>query len=130
MALTKRVKVGGAYYKGYKCVVASASSEYVVYIENASGAALNSVSMTPDGYGVGDTMKLIHYNSLSGGGSIVAILAEDLYNIGKNASVLLDFPAAELVNSGDSIKFVYVNTASVAMNVYLIAEFVGLKKTA
>ena len=43
---------------------------------------------------------------------------------------MFDFPAAELVNSGESVKFTYVNAASVAMNVYLIAEFVGLKKTA
>ena len=60
----------------------------------------------------------------------MAIIAEDLYNVGKSASIMLDFPAAELVNNGESLKFTYVNTASVAMNVYLIAEFIGLKKTA
>lgn len=130
MALPKRVKVGGAYYKGYKCAVSSAAATYVTYIENAGGAAMNSISLTPDQYGVGDTMALTHYSKSSGAGNIIAIIAEDLNNVGKNASVMLDFPAAELVNSGESVKFAYINTASVAMNVYLIAEWVGIKKTA
>lgn len=130
MALPKRVKVGGGYYKGYKCVVSSASAAYSTVIVNTAGAAMNALSVTPDEYGAGDTMKIIHYNDASGTGTILAVIAEDVYNVGKNASIMFDFPAAELVKNGESVKFTYTNTASVAMNVYLIAEFVGLKKTA
>ena len=130
MALNKRVKVGGGYYKGYICVVNSASADYSVVIVNTGGAAMNALSVTPDDYGAGDTMQLVHYNDASGTGTVMAILAEDINNVGKNASIMFDFPAAELVNKGESVKFTYVNSASVAMNVYLIAEFVGLKKTA
>lgn len=130
MALHKRVKVGGGYYKGYVCTVNSASADYSVVIVNTGGAAMNAISVTPDEYGAGDTMKLVHYNDASGTGKILAILAEDINNVGKNASIMFDFPAAELVNAGESVKFTYVNTASVAMSVYLISEFVGLKKTA
>jgi len=130
MALHKRIKVGGGYYKGYKCVVSSAAADYSSIIVNTSGAAMNALSVTPDEYGSGDTMKIVHYADAAGTGTVLAILAEDINNVGKNASIMFDFPAAELVNSGESVKFTYVNAASVAMNVYLIAEFVGLKKTA
>jgi len=130
MALTKRIKVGGGYYKGYKCVVSSAAADYSSVIVNTSGAAMNALSVTPDEYGSGDTIKVVHYNDASGTGTVLAILAEDINNVGKNASIMFDFPAAELVNDGESVKFSYTNAASVAMNIYLIAEFVGLKKTA
>ena len=130
MALAKRVKVGGAYYKGYVCPVSSAPGNYTVVITNASGAAMNGITITPDDYGSLDTMKVEHFNDTGGTGSCLAILAEDLHNCGPFSSVPLDFPAAELVNNGECIKFTYINTASIAMNVYLIAEFMGLKKTA
>ena len=130
MALSKRVKIGGAYYKGYVCVVSSTPGNYTTVITNTSGAAINGVSITPDDYGALDTMKVEHFNDSVGTGSCLAILAEDIHNVGANSGILLDFPSMELVNSGESIKFTYINTASVAMNVYLIAEFVGIKKTA
>jgi hypothetical protein len=130
MALTKRIKVGGGYYRGYVCSVASASGNYTTVIANTSGAAINGISITPDQYGALDKMKVEHMNDAAGTGSTLAILAEDIYNVGRNAAIMLDFPAAELVNNGESVKFTYINTASVAMNVYLIAEFVGIKKTA
>ena len=130
MALPKRIKVGGGYYRGYKCIVSSASGSYNSVIANTSGAAINGISITPDDYGAGDMMRVVHHADADGTGRVMAIIAEDLYNVGKSASIMLDFPAAELVNNGESIKFTYVNTASVAMNVYLIAEFIGLKKTA
>ena len=130
MALAKRVKIGGGYYRGYKCAVASASGNYTTLIVNTSGAAINGITITPDDYGAGDSMKVEHFNDTGGTGSCLAILAEDLHNCGANSSIQLDFPAAELVNNGECIKFTYVNTASIAMNVYLIAEFMGMRKTA
>lgn len=130
MALTKRIKIGGAYYKGHSCAVMSASGEYTVVMTNTIGAALNSISITPDGYGAGDTMKVEHRGDTDGTGEIQAILAEDINNLGKGAGITLDFPAAELVSPSESVVFTYINTASVAMNVYLIAEYVGIRKTA
>ena len=129
MALGKKVKIGGSYTRGYTCVVSSASGEYNKVIVNTSGAAINGISVTPDQYGVNDTWKLQHMDDASGTGSVVAILAEDIPNVGKGASIMLDFPALEKIDSGKCLNFIYTNTASVAMNVYLIAEFVGLKKT-
>lgn len=130
MALTKRSRIGGGYYKGYKCAVSVAAGDYVTYLINTSGAAINGISVTPDGYGAGDTMKIEHYSDTAGTGSCMAILAEDIYNQGAGSVVMFDFPAMELVQNGESIKFTYINAASVAMNVYLIAEYVGIKKTA
>lgn len=129
MALPKRIKVGGGYYKGYLCSVSSASGNYTTVITNTSGAAINGLSITPDQYGSGDTMKVEHMNDADGTGKTLAVIAESIYNVGKNAAIMLDFPAAELVNNGESVKFTYINTASIAMNVYLIAEFVGIRKT-
>ena len=130
MALGKRVKVGGAYYRGYYCIVSSTPGNYTTLITNTSGAAINGMSITPDDYGVLDKMKVEHFSDADGTGSCMAILAEDIHNAGANSGILLDFPAMELVNPGESIKFTYVNTASVALNVYLIAEFIGIRKTA
>lgn len=130
MAIGKRVKVGGSYYKGYKCTVSAASGDYVALIVNTSGAAINGISITPDGYGALDTMKVEHYDDIGGTGTVLAILAENIYNQGAGSPIMFDYPAMELVNNGECIKFTYTNTASVAMNVYLIAEFVGIKKTA
>lgn len=129
MALQKRIKVGGGYYLGSKCIVSSASGGYTAVIVNTSGAAINGISITPDAYGAGDTMKLEHMNDSSGTGQVLAILAENIHNVGGGATIMLDFPAAELVNNGESVLFTYTNTASVAMNVYLVSEFVGIKKT-
>jgi phosphoribosylaminoimidazole (AIR) synthetase len=130
MALQKHIKVGGGYYKGYKLSVGATPGDYTSIVVNTSGAAMNGLSITPDGYGVGDTMKVEHFDDASGTGNCLAILAEDIHNAGANSAVMLDFPAAELVDRGESIKFTYTNTATVAMNVYLIAEYVGIKKTA
>lgn len=130
MALPKRTRIGGGYYEGYTCPVLSAPGNYTVIVSNTSGAALNGLSITPDEYGAGDYMKVEHFNDAAGTGSCMAVLATNVHNAGANSSITLDFPAMELVERGECIKFTYVNTASIALNVYLIAEFVGIKKTA
>ena len=129
MALPKSIKIGGAYYKGYMCAVAATTGDYDAILVNTKGAALNSISITPDGYGSGDSRALQHYSDAAGTGSILSIIGESMYNIGKNVPINLDLPAAELINAGECAKFVYTNTAGVALNVYLLAEYVGLKKT-
>ena len=129
MALTKRIKVGGSYYKGYKCTVGAGPGDHTLVIAPGRNGAINSISVTPDGYGIGDTMSLKHYSDASATEDILAILAEDIYNAGKGATVSLDLPAAEKVNSDESLLFTYTNVAGVAMNVYIIVEFVGIRKT-
>lgn len=130
MAVPKRIKVGGAYYKGAKCAVSSAAASYTTVIVNTSNAAINGISITPDEYGADDTMEVRHFNDTAGTGTCLAIIAENMYNVGKSATIMLDFPAAEQILSGESIKFTYINAASVAMNVYLLSEYLGIRKTA
>ncbi len=129
MALPKRIKVGGSYYKGYECSVGATPGEHTVVLVNPSGSAINSISITPDGYGAGDHMKLEHFTRNDGTGDVLAILAEELFNAGSGLTINLDFPAAELVNAGESLLFTYTNVAGVAMNVYLIVEYIGIRKT-
>lgn len=129
MALPKQIKIGGAYYQGYKLAVSSATGAYSSVIVQTKAMALNSFSVTPGTYGAGDTFSLTHYNDASGTGVILAILATSIYNVGKSATIMLDFPAAEQINAGQSLKFTYTNSATLAMDVYMIAEVVGITKT-
>ena len=130
MASPKRIKVGGGYFKGTQIDVLGASGEYNVVITNTDGAALNGLSIVPDGYGAGDTIKVEHIADLAGTGRVMAILAEDINNVGANSPIALDFTAAELVGTNESLVVTYINTASVAMNVYIVAEWIGVRKTA
>jgi len=129
MALAKRIKIGGSYYKGEKCVVGAGAGDYTVVITTPTGAAVNSISITPSAYGAGDTMKIEHFDDLLGAGELLAILMEGVYNTGARATTNLDFPAAELLNKGECLVFTYTNVAGVAMDIYLTIEFVGIKKT-
>lgn len=131
MALGKWVHKGGTYYKGGSISVNSASAQYSTVIALTSTASLASVSITPNTLGAGDTFRVIHYDDADGTGNIIAVLAEDVNNVGANAAVTLEFPGIVNVNSGQSIKFIHVNTASIAGTTYVVAEFAGMaKKTA
>ena len=129
MALGKRIKVGGAHYQGYAIAVASASGEYTQVIVQTGGMAVNSVSVTPSTYGALDTWKLVHHMGTGGTGDIVAVLAQSMNNMGANAAIMLDFPAAERVDAGESLMLTYLNTASIAGTVFVVVESVGLQKT-
>ena len=128
MALAKRIKIGGGYFKGHVLAVASDTGSYVLVMTN-DNAVINGISITPDAYGVGDTMKLEHRADIAGTGRVISILAEDINNIGANAVVGLDLPSAEPINSDESLVLTYINTAGVAMNVYTIVEYIGINKT-
>ena len=129
MALPKRIKIGGGYYKGYHCIVSADTGDYTTLITHTSGMAVNSITITPDNYGAGDKMKVEHFSDSLGVGKCLAILAEDIYNAGASSTFHIDLPAAELVDTGESVKFTYTNVAGVALNVYLIVELIGVKKT-
>ncbi len=128
MALPKRIKVGGSYYKGYTLSVGASTGAYPLIIAQTSGLAVNSLSVTPGAAGVGDTWKLRHYNDNSGTGKVTALLAEDIPNMGKNATVMLDFPAAEKVDTGECLRLDYTNVAGTGMSVFVIVEAVGIHK--
>lgn len=124
MALPKRVKSGGSFYEGYKLDVATASGDYpIAIIPSNTSFAVNGVSITPSSTGDGDYFSLLHVNTTATvGGGTVAILATNVYNIGGGVSIMLDFASLELVKPGESLRFVYHNTASQPMMVYVTVE--------
>ena len=127
MALTKRTKQGGSYYKGYELIVSSSAGDYILDISETGYSTINSLSITPDTYGAGDTMQLSHMNS--GTTDTIAILADSIYNPGANLATMFDFPALEMMGAGEVLRFTYTNTATEALNVHLIVEYVGITKT-
>ena len=130
MAIGKRVKIGGGHFLGSKVAINAASGEYTKVLTTTDGAAVNGMTITPDAYGAGDTMKIEHYADAAGTGRVMALIATGIPNMGRLVPIALDFPAAEKIGTGESLVFTYLNTASVAMNVHLITEYIGLRKTA
>jgi hypothetical protein len=126
MALPKRVKVGGSYYKGHLLPVSSSTGNYpLAIVPSTTGHAVNGVSITPELYGTGDYFGLYHYSTTAtSGGTLIKTLAESIYNVGGGVSIMLDFATLELVNPGESLRFVYTNAATTAMNVYVTVEVV------
>ena len=119
MALPKRVKIGGSYYKGYKLVVGAAPGDYVIDMTLTVGCAVNGITVIPDNYGVGDYFSLAH---LDASNKLIKQLADTVYNVGANAAWLFDFVAMELMNAGEKFRLTYTNVAGVAMNVYTNVE--------
>ena len=126
MALTKRIMVGGSYYKGYELAVSDDVGDYVLDMTlTTKSCAANGISVTPDANGSGDYFKLEHLNSDN---VVQARLAETIHNIGKNVTIHLDFPAAELMDAGNKMRLTYTNVAGVAMNVHTILERLTVKE--
>ena len=124
MALDKRTKIGGAYFQGFRLIVSSAPGNYVLDMAQTGAAGINSLTVIPDQYGAGDTLTISHMNSDT---TITkATLATNLYNMGRNVSQVFDFPALEDMRTGESLRLTYVNTASIAMNVYTLVEYIGI----
>lgn len=123
MAIAKRVKEGGCYYKGTILPVSSASGDYVAFlsITGTGGCAVNSLSIVPSQAGAGDTIRVEHVSGTTGS-NVIATLAETIPNIGAGIPINFDFIAMEKVSGGNSIKVTYTNTASIAMNVFLVVE--------
>ena len=120
MALPKLVKVGGSYYKGFKLTVSADVGNYALDMTLADKAcAANCLSVTPDAYGAGDYFKVEH---LDASNNVIALLIENVYNIGKNVTQIFDFPSLELLDAGHKIRLTYVNVAGTAMSVYTTLE--------
>lgn len=120
MALTKRPMVGGAYYKGYVLAVGAAPGDHVtnLMLMADKSCAVNGITIVPDKYGALDHFKLEHIHS----GAVVALIADNVYNVGAHIAWLFDFPALELMDAGDILRLTYTNVAGVAMNVYVTLE--------
>ena len=119
MALPKRVKSGGSYYKGYKLVVSAATGDYVLNMTESIQSVINGITITPDTYGAGDTIKLEH---LSATNATLQTIAETIYNPGSNTSIQLDFSALEQMEVNETLRLTYTSVAGLALNVYTILE--------
>jgi hypothetical protein len=121
MAMPKRVKVGGSYYKGYKLVVSAAPGNYVLNMTLSTAAAYNGITVIPDAYGAGDYFTLEH---LDASGNLIATLANTIYNVGASAAWQFDFAALELMTANHILRLTYVNVAGTALNVYTSVEHI------
>ena len=119
MALHKRVKIGGSYYKGYKLVVSAGAGDYVLDMTVSVAGAMNGITIIPDTYGAGDYFTLTHLNDSN---VLVETLADTVYNVGANAAWQFDFSALELMGAGHKFRLTYTNVAGIAMNVYTTIE--------
>ena len=119
MALAKRVKVGGSYYKGYKLTVSATVGDYVLNMSYTTACVINGITVIPDAYGAGDYFKLEH---LTSAGVLIRTIAETVYNVGANSAWLFDLAAMESMNPGDVFRLTYTNVAGIAMNVYTNVE--------
>jgi len=124
MALPKRVKEGGIYYQGYKLDVLSSTGDYVITVNPSStNCAVNAISITPDSAGLGDYFDVAHVDTVAtSGGRIIKQIATGIHNRGGGITIGFDFAALQLMSPGESLRFTYVNTASVAMPVFITVE--------
>jgi|SRR3990167_899550 len=122
MALHKRVKQGGTYYKGYQLVVLATTGDYVLHVDTDHAVVVNGIQLIPDAYGVGDYITIKHYTNTAGN-VVVDSIADSIFNAGKNASVELDFPALEPMLPNEDMRIIYTNIAGTAAVLSVIVEF-------
>jgi len=120
MALPKRVMVGGAFYRGYVLSVLATAGDYILDMTLSEKAcAVNGIQVVPDKYGAGDHFKLEH---LAADNSVLALLADHVYNVGAHQAWSFDFPAYEEMDAGHKFRLTYTNVAGVEMSVYTNLE--------
>lgn len=124
MPIPKRVKEGGIYYQGHKIDVLSASGNYTIaVVPSSTSCAVCAVSITPDSGGDGDYIDIAHVTTTAtSGGNVVKQIATGIHNRGGKITLGFDFSAMQLMATGESLRFTYVNTASIAMPVYITVE--------
>lgn len=120
MAIAKRVMVGGSYYKGYKLTVSASAADYQLDMTlSAKACAANGLTVIPDKYGAGDYFKLEHLDSAN---VVIALMAETVYNVGKNVAWVFDFASLELMDAGDKLRLTYTSVSATALSVYTCLE--------
>jgi hypothetical protein len=127
MALGKRVKIGGSYYKGYELIVGTTTGDSILDMVQDKSCAVNSFSATPDAYGVGDYMSLKHITTDETGKTVTYTLAETIYVLGASISVAFDFVAFEQMKPNDTLRLTYTKVdGATAVNVHTIVEYGGV----
>jgi len=127
MALPKKVKTGGVFYRGAKLDVATTAGDYALAIvPTGNDFACNGFSVTPKNWGEDDSFSLLHIKGTTGasGGVIADTFAEGVYFIGAGVSINLDFATLQLIKPGDSLRFIYHGSAGVATPVYTTVEVI------
>jgi len=119
MAMHKYVKIGGSYYEGQKLSVTSAAADYVLDMAFTAAGGANAMTIIPDQFGAGDTMAAQHLNTA---GEVTHVLATGVPNVGRNAAWRFEYPGLQKFANGDTLRIIYTNAASVAMNVYVVLE--------
>jgi hypothetical protein len=119
VALGKRVKIGGSYYKGYVLPVSATPGDYVLDMTMTVACVINGLTVIPDAYGAGDYFKLEHLNSAN---VVIKTLGDTVYNVGASAAWEFDFAALESMAANDKFRLTYTNAAGQAMNVYTNVE--------
>ena len=119
MPMHKYVKIGGSYYEGQKLTVSSAAADYVLDMAFTAAGGASAMTVIPDQAGAGDTFDAQH---LDVDGNVTRVLAKDVPNVGRNASWRFEYPGLQKFGNGESLRIVYTNVASVAMNVYVVLE--------
>ncbi len=119
MALGKRVKKGGVFYKGYKLVVSATAGDYVLNMVQSKQFVVSSITVIPSQFGNGDTFKLERTDVKD---KVLDTFAETIYNIGALAAWHFDFASLEPFEVTDKLKLTYTNAAGMAMNVYTTVE--------
>lgn len=129
MALPKQVKKQGSYYQGFTLAVSTTVKAYTAVIVNTDkNYVLNSISLVPNVFGSGETMTVRQFDDIYGTGTCLAILAEDIPNMGAQMPINFDFPALQEVNKTECIAITYTGSGT-ALTLYGIAEFAGITKT-
>lgn len=121
MALPKRVKVGGSYYKGYSLTVNASAADYTLDMTLTEASAINGINIIPDAYGAGDYFTIQHLDSAS---AIVETLVDTVYNVGASAAWHFDLSALELMGASHKFRLIYTSVAGVAMTVYTCVEHI------
>lgn len=125
MAISKQVKVGGIHYNGYKLVVSSSVGDYVIVMNSTTNGGINSVVVTPDRYGAGDSFSLDSIEGTSSTGTVIKNIAATVYNIGAGISIMMDLAALQDIRKENSLRLTYSNVATTAMNVFVVVERIG-----
>lgn len=124
MALPKKVKQGGSYFKGYQLTVDAGAGDYVLNISQTNGFMVNGIQLLPDDSGAGDYVTIEHRADTSAGAKVLETLADTIYNPGPGAAVALALPAIEPFQKDEDLRVTYTNAGGVAVSLNVYVEFI------
>jgi hypothetical protein len=122
VALGKKLKVGGSYFKGYQLTVNATPGDYALNISTAQDRVINSVQVIPDAYGIGDYFSIKHHTDTAAGAVVLHTIATTVFNCGAGVGISFDFPALHPVKPKEDLRIIYTNVASTATVVNVLVE--------